>query len=126
MKRYLIFIILISFVTVSCAGPNKVGWTKPDFRQDEFERDKKECIQTLDNTLDPEALEKRVEECLDKKGYYYQTSESHQTAESNILEDYVIPIALIPVSPIFLGLGFGCMLFYGIFHKDEPNPCCPH
>ncbi len=41
MKRFLILSILIIFLTVSCAGPNKVkvGWTKPDFRQDQFEND---------------------------------------------------------------------------------------
>ncbi len=65
--------MLIVFVTVSCAGPNKVGWTKPDFRQDEFEKDRKQCIQILDDSLDSEAFGKALEECLAKKGYKYET-----------------------------------------------------
>ena len=73
MKRLLIFFILISFVTVSCAGLDKMRWTKPDFCQDEFERDRKECIQTLDNSLDSEPFGKALEECLAKKGYRYET-----------------------------------------------------
>jgi hypothetical protein len=124
MKRLLIFSILLSFVTVSCAGPNKGGWTKIDFRQDEFEKDKKECIQTLE---DPEASETGVSDCLAKKGYhYYQTPESHQTPESNTLKDLkdgVILIALIAGFPILIVLQLGCFLFYGIWVKDEPNPC---
>jgi hypothetical protein len=52
MKRFLILSILIVFLTVSCAGPNKVGWTKPDFRQDEFERDREDCFQTYNSNLD--------------------------------------------------------------------------
>jgi hypothetical protein len=48
-----------------------------------------------------------------------------QNPKSNILEDYVIPIALIPAIPIFAGLQFGCILFYGIFGKEGRNPCVP-
>ncbi len=58
--------ILIVFVVVSCAGPNKVGWTKPDFRQDEFEKDREECLQAVKN--DPQTS-LTLEECLAKKGY---------------------------------------------------------
>ena len=75
MKRSSILFILIVFVTVSCAGANKVGWTKPGFPfyQEEFEKDRKQCIQRLDNSLDSEAFGKALEECLAKKGYRYET-----------------------------------------------------
>jgi len=66
MKRFLILFILIVFLTVSCAGPNKVRWTKPDFRQDQFEKDREDCIQAVKD--DPEQ-KITVEECLAKKGY---------------------------------------------------------
>ena len=66
MKRFLILFILISFVMVSCAGPNKVGWTKPDFHQDQFEKDRGDCIQAVKD--DPEQ-KLTLEECLAKKGY---------------------------------------------------------
>jgi hypothetical protein len=45
MKRFLILAVLIAFASVNCAGPNKVKWMKPDFRQDQFEKDYQECIQ---------------------------------------------------------------------------------
>lgn len=74
MKRFLILLILIVFSVVSCAGQNKVGWAKPGFpfHQDEFEKDRKKCIQTLDNSLDPQGFGKALEECLAKKGYEYE------------------------------------------------------
>jgi len=50
-----------------------VRWRKPDFRQEEFEKDRKDCIQTLDNSLDSQAFGKALEECLAKKGYKYET-----------------------------------------------------
>jgi hypothetical protein len=73
MRKFFILFILIVFVTVSCAGPSKVRWTKPDFRQDEFEKDRKDCIQTLDNSLDSQAFGKALEGCLAQKGYKYET-----------------------------------------------------
>ena len=66
MKRFVILIILIAFVTVGCAGTNKVRWTKPDFRQDQFDKDREDCIQAVKD--DPEQ-KMTVEECLAKKGY---------------------------------------------------------
>ena len=56
----------IVFVTVNCAGPNKVGWTKPDFHPDQFEKDREDCVQAVKD--DPEQ-NISVEECLTKKGY---------------------------------------------------------
>jgi len=66
MKRFLIFFILIVFSVVGCAGPNKVRWTKPDFRQGQLEKDREDCIEAVKD--DPEQ-KLTVEECLAKKGY---------------------------------------------------------
>ncbi len=58
MKRLLILFTLIAFVTVSCAGPSKVkvGWTKPDFSQDEYEKDQDEFFfQSIEQNLDSDA-----------------------------------------------------------------------
>ncbi len=70
MKRFIILFILILFVTVSCAGPNKAGWTKPHFRQDEFEKDRKECMQTL-NKKSYSQTSGVLADCLAWKGYEY-------------------------------------------------------
>ncbi len=70
MKRFLILSTLIVFLTVSCAGPNKVGWLKS------LERDWKECSESIDENLNSEAFGKVLEECLEKKGYKYQISQN--------------------------------------------------
>ena len=47
---------------------------------------------------------------------------------TNVLEEYVIPIALIPAIPIFLALQIGCNLVYGVygmFEEGVRNPCVP-
>ncbi len=73
MKTFLVLFILISFVTVSCAGPNKAGWTKRDFRQDKFEKDREECIEKLNNNLYSYSQTSGVvDDCLAMKGYQYQ------------------------------------------------------
>ena len=74
MKRFLISFTLIAFVTVSCAGPNKVGWTRrgSDFRQDKFEEDRKWCIQIIDQDLHSEAFGQALDECLAWEGYKYE------------------------------------------------------
>jgi hypothetical protein len=64
MKRFLVFFILIVFLVVSCAGPNRVGWTKPDYRQGQFEKDRKECIHSIDKYLDSKTFGKALDECL--------------------------------------------------------------
>ena len=107
MKRFLIMSILFVFVTVSCAGPNKankVGWTKPDFRQDQYENDMKECIDSIDKNLTYEAFDKAFEECLQKKGYEFiktvEEGEKPLTTGSIVLD-----IALLTViSPLIIAL----------------------
>jgi cytochrome c-type biogenesis protein CcmH/NrfG len=79
MKRFLILLISIVFVTVSCAGPSKVRWTKPDFHQDQFEKDREDCIQAVKD--DPEQ-KMTVEECLAKKGYESEPSSDKEKAKA--------------------------------------------
>jgi hypothetical protein len=66
MKRFLILVVLIAFATVNCAGPNKVKWMKPDFRQDQFEKDYQGCTQAGKGDPDQEVM---VQECLALRGY---------------------------------------------------------
>jgi len=74
MKRFLISFTLIVFSAVSCAGPNKVRWTRSggDFRQDKFEEDRTACIQSIDPGLHSEAFGHALEECLAWKSYKYE------------------------------------------------------
>ena len=62
MKRFLMFSILIAFITANCAGPGKTRWTKPDFRQDQFERDRLDCFQAMESDAENKMT---VEECVD-------------------------------------------------------------
>jgi len=70
MKRSLILFSLIVFVTVSCAGPTKVGKLKA------LEKDWKECSESIDRNFNSEAFGKAFEECLEKKGYEYMSSKN--------------------------------------------------
>lgn len=83
MKRFLILSILIVFVIAGCAAPNKVGWKKPDFRQDEFEKDREDCIQAA--KVNPEQ-NISVEQCLAKKGYESEPEPSSDEEKANTAE----------------------------------------
>ena len=107
MKRFLIMSILIVFLTVSCAGPNKVGWTKPDFRQDQFENDRKECIDSIDKNLNSEAFGKALEECLEKEGYEFKKAEEPPSGNKGTAKD----IALIALGIVLIPLAVA----YGIW-----------
>jgi hypothetical protein len=72
MKRSLILFTLIVFSVVSCAGPARL-FTKPDFSQDEYEKDREECIQSIDQDLDSDARWQAFADCLAKKGYTLNT-----------------------------------------------------
>ena len=50
MKKFLIFFILIVFSVVGCAGPTIVGGKKDNFRQDQYEEDQEERIESLNNS----------------------------------------------------------------------------
>jgi len=101
MKRFLILSILIVFLTVSCAGPNKVGWTKPDFRQDQFENDRKDCSDSIDKNLNSEAFGKALEECLEKKGYEFKKAEEPPSGNKVLGIAGAIAI-LIVLSPLIV------------------------
>ena len=100
MKRFLILFSLIAFLTVSCAGPNKVGWTKPNFRQDQFENDRKECIDSIDKNLDSEAFGKALEECLEKKDYEFKKAEEPPSGSKVTAKD----IGLIALGIVLFSL----------------------
>ena len=105
MKRFLILSILIVFVAASCAAPNKVGWTKPDFHQDQFENDRKECIDSIDKNLDSEAFGKALEECLKKKDYEFKKAEDPPSGNKVTAKDIGIVALVIVLSPLILAYG---------------------
>ena len=111
MKRFLILSILIVFVAVSYAGPNKVGWTGPDFHQDRFEKDRKECMDSIDTNLNSEGFGKALEECLDTKGYKYQASQdknpSHEDKDPPSVWAIIGAILFLPLFLTFPNLGGG-------------------
>ena len=76
MKRLLILSILIVFLTVSCAGPTVYRQAEWVMSPDEFVKDWKECSESIDKNLNSEAFGKTIEECLEKKGYEYETSQN--------------------------------------------------
>jgi hypothetical protein len=109
MKRFLILFVLIAFVTVSYAGPNRVGWTKPYFQQDQFENDRKECIDSIDAILVSEVFGKALEECLEKKGYDLINAEHSPSGNKVTTKDVILFIALSPL-----------ILAYGVFLIGRP------
>ena len=115
MKRFLILFILIALISVSCAGPNKVGWTKRDFRRDQFEKDREECMQTLKNKSWSQTSGV-VDDCLARKGYQYQPppesffyNEADEKITAETICKVLLGIALIPVviSLVIVPLGVG-------------------
>ncbi len=75
MKKFLILFTLVAFWGTSCAGTSKVRWARPegDLRQEEFERDRAGCVQSIDQNLDSEAFGQALEECLGWQGYKYES-----------------------------------------------------
>ena len=116
MKRFSILFILIVFVTVSCAGTSKVTWTKPDFRPDQFEKDREDCIQSLKD--DPEQ-KITVQECLTKKGYesepeFGSDKEKAKTAETAktvgkalLATGGIVVLGALAIGLIFIMAAFG-------------------
>jgi hypothetical protein len=73
MKKFLILFTLITYSVAGCAGSNK--WTRPDFDPNEFNKDREQCIQSIDKDLSSEDFGKTLEECLGKKNYKYHQAE---------------------------------------------------
>jgi hypothetical protein len=106
MKRFLILSILIVFLTVSCAGPNKVRYRIPDYLQNEFENDQKECSDSIDKNLNSEDFGKALEECLGKKGYEFTTVEEGEKPPSvgKIVLTIAALIVVIPLAAALIAL----------------------
>ena len=85
MKRFLILFILVAFWVTSCAGPNKVRWTRPgnDPHQEEFEKDRAGCVESIDQSLDSEAFGQALEECLAWQGYKYESLGTGSSKEAS-------------------------------------------
>ncbi len=105
MKRFLILSILIAFATVSCAGANKAGWTKRDFRSDKFEKDREECIQTLNNNLDSYSQTSGVVDDLEKEGYEFKKAEEPPSGNKVTAKDIGLIAIFIVLSPLILAYG---------------------
>ena len=100
MKRFLILFVLIAFVTAGCAGPQvKYGWTKPDFSQEQFEKDRQECIDSIDRDgLSSEDFQKAFDECFVKKGYERPQEEKKEYPTGvKILAGVAAGVALVPL-----------------------------
>jgi hypothetical protein len=110
MKRLLILFILISFVTVSCAGRQvKYRWTKPDFiSQEQFEKDRQECIDSIDRDgLSSVDFQKAFDECFAKKGY-----ERPQEKEYPIGVKILVGVGIVAVV-VVAGAALAALLFFG-------------
>jgi hypothetical protein len=88
---------------VSCAGQKK--WTKPDFRQEEFEKDRKECLRIsskfyLAVESDPQASLK-LEECLAKKGYESEPSPNKEESKADKIAEKIEKILVYVVGYVF-------------------------
>ncbi len=92
MKTFLVLFLLIALVTASCAGPSKVRWTKPDDHQDQFEKDRQDCIQRV--TDDPER-KVTVEERLVNKGYKSDSPPAEKEAPRPSLLELILVLPLI-------------------------------
>ena len=100
MKRFLILSILIIFLTVSCAGSNKVGKLKT------LEKDRKECIDSIDKNLNSESFGKALEECFEKKGYEFKILEKVGPSAALVTAKDIGLIALfIVLSPLIIAYG---------------------
>lgn len=125
MKKFLIFPILIAFATMSCAGPSRTGWRKPDFRQDEFEKDREECIQRIGNhDLDPEVFAEGLERCLAEKNYKYFPSQAEvgppeeTSSDTTGVLEVLRYIIMTPLAVAYLTIAPFLMITFAILGED--------
>jgi hypothetical protein len=64
-------------------GPSEVRWTRPDLSRDQFEKDRKDCVQAVRDSLDQKLT---VGECLAKKGYESDPQPSSDKEDSKTAE----------------------------------------
>lgn len=115
MKRFLVLFSLIAFVTVSCAGANKEVklFTKPDFSEDEYQKDWQECNdQSIEQNLDSDARWQAYVDCLVKKGYTYQSSQDAGETKEESATMKGIKTAGKAVGMVLLGV-IGATLYVG-------------
>ena len=60
-----------------------MGWTKPDFRHDQFEKDREDCIEAVKDEPEQNVS---VEDCLIKKGYESKPEPSSDREKSKTAE----------------------------------------
>jgi hypothetical protein len=90
--------------------PTVYGETALMKSQDEFEKDRKECIDSIDKNLNPEAFGKALEECMSKKGYQFKIVEKAEEPPSGN-KDTAKDIALIALGIVLIPLAVA----YGIW-----------
>ncbi len=122
MKRFLTLVLVMTYSGVGCVGSNK--WVKPDFRAEEFETDRQECIQSIDKGLVSDAFGQALEECLAKKGYKFDQRykddghKYHEHRKLTTVEKILLCAVLIPLGVAFLiasaGGGVGAGAFGGL------------
>jgi hypothetical protein len=116
MKRFLALLVAIVFVTTGCAGSSlrwgkRYEWTKPDFSHEEFDKDRKECMDSIapggisSEELTPNMREemyqkarKAFDECLVEKGYKWR--EGYPIGMKII--SVIALVALLPLLPRLL------------------------
>jgi len=109
MKRFLILFSLIAFVTVSFAGPNKKvrAFTKPNFSQDEYDKDRDECFaQSIEQNQDSDA--RSIVNCLENKGYEFKKAEEppkEPPSAKEVLVGVGVIALVIVLSPLILAYG---------------------
>ncbi len=81
MKRFSILFTLIAFTTVSCAGPTVYRKSEWVMSPEEFEKDWKECSESIHPDVMLEAFNRSIEECLEKKGYVVRQPGSAASGE---------------------------------------------
>jgi hypothetical protein len=108
VKRFLILFILIAYSVVGCAGQNKevMVFTKPDFSQDEYAKDRYECfIQSINQIQGSDDRWSAFADCLEKKGYEFKKAEEPPIGNKVTAKDIGLIALLIVLSPLILAYG---------------------
>jgi hypothetical protein len=103
MKKFLILFTLITYSAAGCAGSNRL--TEAERMSIQFNKDREQCIQSMDKDLSSEGLGKILQEC-DKKNYKYHQAEvkDSQVKYNNLTtaERILLSLILIPVGAAIL------------------------
>ncbi len=88
---------------VKRAAADRYGQTPWLLSQEVFEEDQKECTESIDKNLDSVAFGKALDECMDSKGYQFQTVKP-VPAGVKVLAIAGI-IVLLPIAVALLAVG---------------------